>query len=539
MLKLMIVDDEMLCRKGIKTCVYWPSYGIQIVAEAENGKEALEKVAEYHPDIVITDIKMPVMDGIELSKRLRNQYPNIALIVLSAYAEFEYARAALQLQLDDYLLRPFGAEELIKCILKVKEKIDKNNRNKQQSDKIQCCLETYSVSMRSQLLKRLLEGQTISEEEMDSQNTVLGISFPRSSYYLLVIDFDLYDLKTVNVSMREWNQRSLEMLKFLEELLKSVKYSICFQIHEKQIGIIYPVDGFEHSRILQRVSNLQNLLMERFEQSFCILISDVSCGTERLSEAFQEIRMLLEKKAYSSPGSILIYQESRNQQVISIHCAEEKKMLAAVKELDFEALSRLWKEFSLYFQKNPGKMAEIQSFCCNLLFKIWDILESHGYLMADWVSQESVDYSQIIFRLEFLSNILDEYMPEVFQKIYDFVLSEKKSQKEYIISTAVDYLEQHYGEEISLDIVAQACYVSPSHLSRLFTKNMGISFTNWLNQYRIEQAKTFLKGSERYNVSEIAHLVGFKDYKYFSFVFKKLVGCLPSEFKSKFIERAQ
>lgn len=529
MITMMIVDDEPICRQGIRICTSWESYGITIVAEAENGVEALERAGRYHPDIVLTDIRMPVMDGLSLAEALRNLYPETMLIIISAYAEFEYARKLMKLGIEDYLLRPYGTDDLLKCVLKAKANLLQRRRRQNDQDWLHSFLGEYNLSIRSRFLIDFLSGCPIPIEEFETRCNFLGIRFPHLPARIILADMDIFDAESAQSSADDRAVKISKAIGRLEQETIAGKRIAGFWAAPKQIGLVIP----SVSLIAEAVLQIKTLFEEEFRVSVTVGVSEPCTQVGELSRRYEQVQKLVAGKAYTRRGETLYGGKTALAERIQhpFSCPLEGKMLSAIRTRDFETLFLLWEKFYKSLDIEQYVLEELKNFCRYFISKALVVLSNNGHPITQALQEEEGDYPEVISRIEFFEDLLGGYMVQLLHTIERLTMEEGRYRKGRPLQSALEYIKGHYTDSLSLDQVAAACYVSPAHLSRLFTKETGETFTGWLNRYRIEKAKIMLQKQPDMKIYEVAKAVGFQDYKYFSHVFKSIEKCLPRNYK--------
>lgn len=403
MLKILLVDDEPTVRKGMLTCIDWSSHGFTIVGEANNGAVALEKALELRPHIILSDICMPVMDGIELVQHLKEQLPESKIIIMSGYDEFAYAKSLMGMKVTDYLLKPVAEEELIEVLNKLAAEIADEEINKASQETTSKLLYESFPQIKAKFMAKILDGMFQSGDELTKWANVIKVKLNavNCQYAVIMIALDNFDAISGKLSADEQELSNFAVANIAEEI-----------INENASGFLC-YHGFENFTGLICMDN----------ESPC----DLELICQRIAVSLKEY---WKQKAFIGMGA----------------------PTAAVSDI------------------------------------------RRSYLEA-----------------------LEQLNEKMFKG------------KRTIIQIALRYIEDNYDKDLSLAAVAKAAYVTPNYLSRVFKEEMNTNFVDWLNQLRIDKAKDLLTftGLKAY---EIAEKVGYKDYKYFSAMFKKLTGYSPKDY---------
>lgn len=533
-LKMMIVDDEPVCRHGISTNINWAAHGIVIVAEAENGREALEKALELEPDIVVTDIKMPVMNGIEFARELLARRPDTAVIILSAYAEFNFAREALALKIEDYLLRPFGADELLQRVLATRDQIiEKREQLAVENCRDNIFNENFLL-LRSRFLQEIMHKKSFSPEDMASRCETLGICFKGPVLRLAVIDIDIYNSETSAFGAEGLQEMLCGILNIAEESFSGELSGSAFYCGRKQVAVIISAEISNDIQIEEACRSIAKAINRYMQLTVTVSFGCAAYSRKELPASYESACRALKAKVYLPKGSVINYKSvSGKSSELQYHASQqtEQKLLAALKNCDFPAFSTLFGELTQNLRSGGYSFESVKSFCSYLVSKAIALWEDMGVSITSELSKTDNDYSRTILNLEFFDELFDGYMYKLFSLFEQLVTQGKRNTGAGIIKIAIEYAKVHYMENISLEDVASASYISASYLSRMFTKETGETFTNWLNRYRIEKAKLIIQSDPEVKTYEVADMVGFNDYKYFSYIFKRFAGCLPRSYK--------
>jgi len=414
--KVVVVDDEYLVRLGIQETIDWKAHGFEIVGEASDGRKGLELVRKYKPDIVLTDIRMPFMDGLELMARMREEGFSAKIVVLSGYAEFDYVKTAMDHGASTYLLKPIENEKLLKTMKQLAQAI----LEEQQKGALFSILKDELPVIRRQFFRDLMEG--------------------------ILTDWD--------------------------------------EIREKAELLHLPLEYSHHYVVLMRLEELGDRPLPQ-----------IAVETEKISKCIEcavTSKLLLEGKAVGH-----FFEDIPGQWGLLIHPLHPSAdFLRSLKDCLIEINTELEQRLDYHF------CIGISRFC-------QDITQvRRAYLEAVKAAQ-----SRPLPGLGFVK-----------------VAGEEDSmQYRREIRTAIQYIQEHYNEDITVEMIANELYMSPDHLMHLFKKEVGHTFNECLTLYRIEKAKQWLRNPQ-YKVYEVCEMAGYKDPKYFSQLFKRIVGQSPSEY---------
>ncbi|WP_239619074.1 response regulator [Cohnella mopanensis] len=524
MLKVLVIDDELDIREGLAHIIDWTTYGFAIVAEAANGKEALAYLEKETIHLIVTDISMPVMNGLEFIKELRARGWQHNVIVLSAYNDFGYLKEALKYRVENYLLKPVDEDELVATLLQVKEDIHYEIAyNLQEKENLNI--------LRSKVLNRLVT-RNISHMEFMNKADFLQIDLAAASYRVILIELE---------SATELFERSGERFDHLK-LFSAM--NICQELLDARMDGVLFEDSHQHLIFIAKFTT--NSLMFSYEA-----IAD-------------EMKDALKRYA-KQPASVIIGPEVHN--VSDIHLSYYK----ALELLEYKFY--LGREATINDQQVPTCnndnqvalenrfraleaciMADDAEGCLAITSELYDTFKLNAKIGKPFiqhatfelfmtalkqVKEANGDVTQILSRPEQLySNIqaqqtiddMREYLDNNIHSIMQYLILLKKGRPVKVIKSVIEYIQTNFNQEITLKQAAETVFINPGYLGKLFKKETGLSFHDYLNKVRIDKAKELLLTTNQF-VYQVSERVGYKDYNYFHKTFKKYVGTTPSDFQ--------
>lgn len=514
MVKVLIAEDESLVRAGIKSLVHWEEHGYEIVEEAQNGEEAYEKIIHLKPDILITDIKMPKMDGIMLLKKLKENNISIASIILSCYDEFDLVREAMKYGARDYLLKlSISAENLLSVLNEIKNDIKNFNA------------ETTNTIVNIQDLKYLFVQKLANEQfhsEIEVNNVIhnLNLNCELTNYDLIQFSFS-----PNNAFYAHDTQTKLLINNILEQICKRQLFSelIFFD---------------NHYLIIHKGKNLRNLysqisiaMKEYLNTSVYFGISSTLYDYKDFSKGIGESKVALECSIFYQSLQQVFFNKVSQEHIPSFSQEEDDLLFSTLLEgnfsVSFSICQKLMDKVTDYCYSKSECLfyfSEILSIYARvarkLEFSIYSILENDYNIFE--LLQEQTTYSSCITLLK------------RFTEKFILSIKEKKStgiRKEILLIK--NYVQQHYSQDIDLNTISSLVNMCPSHMSNLFKKETGINFSSYLTEVRMDAAKHLLQNSDTL-IYEIAEATGYSNSGYFGKVFKKYYGITPEEYKRKY-----
>jgi two-component system response regulator YesN len=532
MFKMMIVDDEPLVRKGIATSIDWREHGIEVVAEAGNGKDALQKLMQQEVDVVLADIRMPIMSGIELSERIKERYPDMPIVLLSGYEDFAYAKAALQIGIQNYLLKPVSAENLVSVITGIRDKKREEMLNKRKEIGRNQIFNENLPYIKYKFLNSLIKKE-LSETEIEEKLKTLKIDLHGSAYYALMIEIDDFLLFSEKQSQKENEAFKFAVFNIAEETLLS--YFSGFVCYGELNRLIALAGANKAHSILAVCEEIRTNIKRYLKLSVTIGIGMPRPSLRNVDESYWEAERALKQKVYQGKGKVYMYSKELHPENAkgvrsSLLTFEEKAMVQYLKLMNVGELRQTIDQYLTRFSSENMSFEEVKHACVRLVILLMQGMEEMGF-PADGVFGANFIPHVAIERFEVLED-LEGWMRQLIDRIVRHIEENRHMTFRKTVKEAIQYVEKHYAQPISLSEVADYVKVTPAYFSKIFKDEMGITFIKWLNQFRIEKAKALLKET-RLKTYEIADQVGFYDYKYFSNTFRKYTGYSPRDYRNR------
>ena len=522
MLRIMISDDEINICNLIKSMIDWNQMGLELVAMTQNGLSTYDKIVELHPDIVITDIKMPVMDELEVIKRTREENIDVKYIVISGFSDFKYAYTALKYGVEDFLLKPIDENELRasleKTILSIMSSKARTNAE-------------YVPAFRSKdaylKVRRIFVTSFFSGLQQCFTNDINKIN---SEFYFSFSD-GLFQLIQLIINEQGTNSSKRQLM--VEKLMEQIS-SLCFDVEyvEGPCNVSFLLNY--SSANATAVDAIFNFLPSRIFQeslSYTLCIGTPCSMLEKMDTSVIELKRIAESRIVFRSKKILRSRDvpglDKSPQTVKVdlNMPEFEK---ALEIMDFDRFDNLISEFindrsSQIIRFTPG-LAYI--FLCNVCSASAELF--NRIFPDDEISWDSDILSDSLYS----SCSFDEIKVHVLNEIHEMGASvqRKRGSMTKKLMIVKKYVNDHYTEHIELDDVAKLVYLSPAYLGKLFKQKTGMCFSDYVLQVRMDAAKEMLRDME-YNISEIAVKLGYREARYFSKFFKKYTGVNPSDYR--------
>lgn len=534
MYKVLIIDDESIIRKGIKNIINWKQLDCEVCADASDGIEGIELIRKYLPEIIITDIRMPGLDGLSMIKQVKSIVPNTKIIILTGYRDFDYVQEAIKCGAFDFLLKPSKIEELTAVLTRAVNEINDQKIRHMEIDQFKVLFEQSIPILREKLLYDVIYGLNTNENEITEKMKLFNISI--RNFVLVVMEND-YDEKS-NSSQYDKHLYQFGIVSSFEEIFAEKYEVLSIMLNSSRVGFIIqkqdrvPLDIEEVS---EKCSYLQEVINNGFGFTVTIAVSSNGVTAIELPEKLKECLGSLEYKSYMGNNSIIQYSDLNSffrYEDYSTLDKYQKQLLESIKSGNEDLVRVSTQNIARYVTTNKININYMKNFYYTTLSSINNIRISVSAAELDKKHEEGKDIASLLKLIEKsesaeeLNSLLEDVAIRIAAKVNSF---NNRSIK-LILRKAIDYIQEHYSEPVTLNEVAENIYVSTFYISRMFKKELGKSFVDYLNDVRIEKAKELLKDI-KYKTYEVAEIVGISDPHYFSKLFKKYSGMTPSEYR--------
>ncbi|MFT3984790.1 MAG: response regulator [Lachnospiraceae bacterium] len=529
--KVMLVDDEEEVRQAIARRVDWESIGFQVAASAENGEEALEKAEQYLPDVVLSDIHMPFMDGLTFCKKLKEQLPGTRIVIFSGYDEFEYAKEAIKLEAEEYILKPIDADELKEVFIRIKSRLDEELDKRRNIERLENYYEESLPVLQEQFLIGILEGRISGEEIIRYQQdykfiinaAFYAVGVLRADYTESTPGSGSLNSRLLSVSLKQLADETLD--KMIE--YKSINY----------LGTIVVIALLKNTAAHKQFITVMDQVCKMSQKMFGInttagigktygVLKDISYSfTEAKDAASYRIMFEMNQAIYIQdvePGSDDNY------------FMDEKQIQQIIREIKVGSKENLENAVAILIKRMKNStitLAQLQLFFAEILVEIMRL--ARGYqLSKGQMNLVDIDIYNEIKKFGSL-DALGSWLLEICMQLRNSIRRERTDTAKLLTEKAKQYIADNYKDStLSVDRVCGCLNVSATYFSAVFKKETGMSFVVYLTQVRMEQALNLLNTTEEKSYI-IAGMVGYEEPNYFSYVFKKQYGVSPSKYRQK------
>ncbi len=530
--RLIFIDDEYIVREGIKTRIKWGENGFQLVGVFENGLQAIEFLKNNRVDIIISDIYMPKMDGLELSKIIHEKYPEIVVIILTGYDHFEYAQQAIRYRVKDFLLKPITAEELENVLEKIKGELDRLSEEKEELNILKSTLQRTTPLLKEQLLKSLIGGE-VEEREIEENLTLLKWKSPTETFF-----------KVLTIFLPETTKRETKL-----SIIKRIATAITendevFLNYDSCIVVI--LNGKGRHQLEKRSSVTSKEIFDMLTKNYSIKTTigsgEIIRGIANLSLSYNDAKNAMEYARTIDLPTIISIRDIRNKR--KLFPEEYFSLIRRIGDTLYtgnrETTRKTLEDVFSYLEKHYLTREELTIFYAQLQFFLNTFIQEIGpisHKSAEKESDANHNTSGPLYPGEINLNkykkltTAKEYFLELIERIENILELKRKNLTLSRTERAIKIIKQRYSDpNFTLKDIADEMFLSVSQFSSIFKEATNQTFVEYLTKIRLNEAKKLLKTTDLL-IYEIADRVGFSDPHYFSITFKKYTGMPPGEFR--------
>ena len=542
MLKIFLAEDEVVVRETIKRMIPWEELGFELVGEAADGEMALPLLIRQQPDLLITDIKMPFMDGLTLARLAKKEIPGLKVVILSGYDDFNYAKQAIGIGVEDYLLKPITKNALIERLSEIRSRYEHEKTQKEYYEKFQGEMQAYEKNSSRDFFEALVGG-SMDMMEVYKRAEKLGLDIVAEAYNVLIFTMNCdEDFSGQRDEYSSWEAESLELL---ENFFAGHSSAMLFRSNIFSYGVLLKGQREtieENTRAC--VDEIRKILSRQDGRREWFLA--VGQSVERLSQIQKSYHTASRafSQRYLYDENILYYDEMETMEHPGGQAETEDN--AYLQKVDVNALNpailqkflsnglqeeteNFVKDYFYAIGQEPMESLVFRNYVIlNVRFSVISFIKGLG---CDTNEMESADTEEVLAESGKNMESAIAYAKKMISQAIEIRDQNSGNKNRSILKTAVDFIDSHYmDEEISLNTVANVANVSSNHFSALFSQNMGQTFIEYLTTLRMNKAKELLRCTGMRS-SEIAGEIGYKDAHYFSYLFKKTQGMTPSDYR--------
>lgn len=528
MYRIVLVDDEPLILAGIASLVNWEDYDCTIVGKATNGPSAYDMILELQPDILITDIRMPVLDGLELVEKCQKAGCTFAFIVLTNLEEFQLVRKALSLGASDYLVKlDLDPDSLLLSLGRAKETCDLMVKRHQHQ---------AMDSLRNQGGDSNYFSAFLLRGEMPEASALSEIKVRYNHPFVILFSLEpahiSFNSEDVSADFSHINQQLMDIVGGLSARTFDASTMLNYDSHTYLVVVSLSDPSGLTDAVRQFCQKCTTALKTYFELSAVFGISAAKSSVEELPEALRESITAMEYYYYNSASPIVFYEgqtfhKSRAQN-FNINFLK-KDLSACIQQNDSQKMQSIFDQIiDLFVECKPNKEPAI-SVCINIYTYLYSFFDKDDTYQD--IFPYTINIASQLKRLNSLSAIL-EWLKVFCQKLCRLLDERKENRSDKVVDQAKSYIEEHYQEKLTLTEIADILNISSGYLSNNFKKYTGMTLSDYIAHVKIEHAKELID-THQYLMYEISDMLGFDNPYYFSKVFKKVTGISPREHEKR------
>ncbi|MDI4648466.1 response regulator [Cohnella hashimotonis] len=538
MLSLLIVDDFEVEREEAIEIIEEAGLPVRIFGEATNGKEALRMLESQQPDIILVDVEMPLMNGIEMAKIVKQKYPAIKMIFFSFYNKFEYVKKAIDLSSHGYVLKPIVPAELVEALQRTITLLHGEIQKKTEQDKLKAMLSKSMPALVEKFSAELFSKQFKNEDELWDTVDFFKIGLKRAQYMVCVLEIDDYQNLAAHKSMEDKQLLSLYILQMIEDELATQASILTTRLDESHYGVLFSYDSFASpSKILEQTEDALSGLIER------LYLQGISCsaGLSEIGDRILSVSELCEQGLFALKFKFHLGK----QEIIHIRDVETKKSTTVKndwklpelqKELKFlihsgnsQEIDRFVEQFSA-FSDSHASADQVKGI-------FYGIVTCLQFMLMEENEQfeRIVDLNRPIWEKWTLFETVEEmkaWLKQCLMDIAAYLEHKKQNKNTRLIHDIQTYIKQNLREELSLKSISSAFFYSPNYINSVFKREMNTTISEYVIQQKIDLAKEML-ANPQFKIYEISESIGYVNEAHFRSKFKELTGYSPKEFRER------
>lgn len=507
MLKVMLVDDEPWVLEGLRTMVDWGKFGFEVCGEALNGPDAIRLIQELKPDLVLTDIHIPVFNGLEVIAKLNESMERPPkFVILSGYDDFQYARTALRQRVDQYLLKPIDDEEIESLLVKLRTAIDHEIASSEVRQKQQ----TFIVN---NLLNRLIQGEQGEDLQMLAENLLKLQPEDELLCILIAPPYTAINLDRVVHDYFPWDYASL------------------FQDAAGRPGMIIRSASIPRESLAENTRRLQRALTEQLNEPVTIMVSQRMAGASSIRQIYLQTLEVWRLKYHKEKGGVFLYADLKRMTAgTELHEDRLDLLLGMVKDNNVEGIRTCIRELFTSFSEHMLTVEAVQAQVAHLEMTLCRQLAELNGDPGKVMNALQKEYGELGTLGDYF--MLGKYVEGLCRRSAVYLDELHQANEGNTIFNVIQYVDLEFRNKLQLQELARQFHMNSAYLGQLFRKETGRSFSEYLNEKRIEAAKGLLKRTQL-KISDIAVQVGFSNTDYFIDKFKQIVGVVPSVYKNE------
>ena len=536
MVKVFLVEDEIVIRENICQMVPWAEYGFALCGEAGDGEMALPLILKEKPDVLITDIRMPFMDGLELSQIVRKELPDTKIVIISGYDDFNYAKTAITIGVEEYLLKPVSRQDFVEVLEKIRGRFEEENAQRDYYEKFEQDMQQYEQYSRRDFFEKLVSGN-VGLNEIYGQAEQLQIDLTASAYNIILFSMNRKEKRESWTDT--YSQKETEVWEQVERFIQDREEFLMFRHQAFSYAILVKgAEGQIDALTEECALHLKGLFEKSGERFYWFLASGKSVGRlSMVSESYENALKVFTQR-HLRPDHYIHYNQT------AFEAEEDGKV--DLQDVDAAAMDTevvhtflsngLLEETGIFVEDYFSMIGE--SALESRMYRQYEVLNIH-FSTVSFIQKLGYGKEQLRTDLGLEAGHKDPVAAAkrtaegILKKGIELRDESSKNRYRTVLEVALDFIGKNYMDaDMSLNKAARAANVSANHFSALFSQGMNQTFIEYLTELRMKKAKELLRCTDMRS-GQIALEIGYKDSHYFSFLFKKTQGCTPSDYRNQ------
>ncbi len=523
LIKILIVDDEIEVLHGLVNIIDWNQYGCEIVGQADNGEDGLMLATQYEPDIIITDITMSGISGLELIREVKKICPKTKSIILTCHRDFEYAKEAIELETEFYITKhTLNEEELIKAISKIREKLVKEKNLKDAIYKANWGLQLNGQAIKEKFFKDILNCRKNDSENVFSKAELLDINLPKEKFRVLGLFIDDYKIAVENSSFKDNGLLNFSVKNIAEDIFAEEENLNVFSFNMNEYYVVFSENYYGKEvkqKLINNITELQKNILAILNVRISVCIGRVFDDIYQISTAISEVREMRESYFYRTGEIIvrkhIVYTNDNTDELYELYAEDIKAVLIA---MDKEAVDKCLGAIFNRIEERMYSPKSVTRFFRHLSADIQSYANKKGILLE----KLDMEYNT----LEAYKNLYSDITNELFKKRSGIL--DKPMRKE--IKKVLEYIEENLQCNITREMMSKYVNLNSNYFSKLFKSEVGMSFSSYLLEIKIQRANMLLNETEL-TAEEISKTLGFENVSYFYRIYKRVTGKTTREIR--------
>lgn len=530
---IILVDDEEEIREGIIKRIPWGKYGFCIVGSAENGKEALELAEKLQPDVVMTDIMMPFMDGLELGEALNKIVPSTKIIIFSGSDDLEYAHRAIKINVVEYVLKPVNTTDMKETLTKLKLQLDQEYESKRNLETLrQHYLDSIPV-IKEQILTSLVEGR-LTREQFERNAGLVGINTDALGYTSVLVQIEKNSNNTNDNLFKNHDDALIPITvkQIIDEVLKRYCEFTSF-LYGDMIGLI--IIFYEKEKINLLMQGIEEICKEIKRIYHLIITTGIGLIYHDIMDiryARKEAQSALDYRFVLGTGRAIYIGdvESDNSIVLQFQDLDERMIISAIKMGDLEEIEKQVDQVFTKFENTVLALTQYKIYFMEIKVSLLRLIQSYHLNIEEIFGETDIEFN--LLNITYSLEDMKKWLLQKASKINELIKRERVHSSGLLVERAKQYVTEYYMDsELTVERLSDYLNVSPSYFSTIFKKETGSTFVSYLTDERLQRAVELLNITDDKSYI-IAEKVGYKEPNYFSYVFKKKFGVSPSKYRN-------